>query len=174
MVVTSWHPDNRHALLLTDLDNGVREYSIFDLVTKTTTPYLSPSTGPFESLRFSPDGHWVAYSTSSAGRDELYVVSYPNPSVRYLVASKGRGPKWRGDGRELYFVGLGNALNFVSITAERGALKFGNQHRMFDIPIPPDPWDVGAFDVTRDGARVLVVTAPTTEPSQLILVSNLF
>ena len=62
--------------------------------------------------RFSPDGHWVAYTSDESGHYEVYVRSFSMNSAGTAVEAGGkwqisngygRQPRWRGDGRELYY-----------------------------------------------------------------------
>ena len=55
--------------------------------------------------RFSPDGRWLAYTSNESGRGEVYVTSFPGREGKWQVSSGGgSGPRWRRDGRELFFV----------------------------------------------------------------------
>jgi voltage-gated potassium channel Kch len=55
----------------------------------------------------SADGHWITYATQSGSRPEVFVMDYPGLKSRWQVSSGGRyTPRWRGDGRELYFLDL--------------------------------------------------------------------
>jgi len=135
-------------------------------------PYLSPDLG-MNDARFSPDGNWVAYSKLSNGKTQLHIASYPSPSVDYTAKELvGRGPRWRGDWRELYFLGSGNNLYAVPVSADGGRLSFGTPELLFHPALPPAPWDIASFDVSRDGTRFLVNTVATGEPSQLVLTTN--
>ncbi len=54
--------------------------------------------------RFSPDGKWIAYASDESGRMEVYVRPYPGPGQKHLISSGGGSePRWRGDGRELFY-----------------------------------------------------------------------
>lgn len=46
-------------------------------------------------------------------------------------------------------------------------LKIGSPQILFHPQIPSIPWDLGSFDVARDGKRFLVNTFRTSEPSRL-------
>jgi DNA-binding winged helix-turn-helix (wHTH) protein/Tol biopolymer transport system component len=173
IVVSSWHHDKRHSLLVGDVGDGKFQYFIFDLASYRMTPYLSPDPSLSVFARFSPDGNWIAYSKNAAGKDEIHIVSYPVPSLHYAVANaEGRGPKWRGDGRELFFLRSDGNLQSVSVSHVNDGLAFGAPQILFHPPIPPAPWDIGSFDVTRDGTKFLVNTVPATEPSRLVLTTN--
>jgi Tol biopolymer transport system component len=58
------------------------------------------------SGQFSPDGKWIAYMSSESGRYELYVQLFPGPGGKTQIsASGGRSPRWRRDGKEMFYVG---------------------------------------------------------------------
>jgi eukaryotic-like serine/threonine-protein kinase len=173
ITVTSWHPDKRHALLSRDIGNGTYAYFIFDLATNKITPYLSSDLGLNDYARFSPDGNWIAYSKQSNGNDQIHVASYPVPISDFTITNiAGRGPKWRGDGHEIYFLGPGDNLYAVPVSAARDRLNFGPPQILFHPAIPPAPWDLGAFDVSRDGNRFLLNTVSSAESSELVLTTN--
>ena len=54
---------------------------------------------------FSPDGRWVAYQSNASGRHEIVVRPFPDRDpARTISRDGGRYPRWRGDGKELFFV----------------------------------------------------------------------
>jgi serine/threonine protein kinase len=57
-----------------------------------------------EGARFSPDGKWIAYSSSQSGRDEVYVRGFPNGRSLQVSIDGGNSPEWSPDGSEIYFV----------------------------------------------------------------------
>ena len=78
-------------------------------------PLLQSSADEMQG-QFSPDGRWLAYVSTDTGRPEVYVGPLDNPTARIQVsASGGVQPRWRGDGRELFFVGFDGRLMSVSI-----------------------------------------------------------
>lgn len=170
--IASFHPDNRHALLARDNGTGSYQYFIFDLTSSKVTPYLIRD-GDLSGVRLSPDGRFVAYSKPVNGRDQIHIASYPLPSQDYtLTGLMGRGPKWRGDGRELYFLGPQDDLCAVPVIEANGRLRFGEPQKLFHPPIPPAPWDADSFDVSPDGARFVMITITAEEPSQFVLTTN--
>jgi Tol biopolymer transport system component len=62
-----------------------------------------PSQASEINPKLSPDGRWLAYSSTETPY-EIYVVSFPQPGRGWKV-SKGGGerPVWSHDGRELYY-----------------------------------------------------------------------
>jgi Tol biopolymer transport system component len=81
--------------------------------------------------RFSPDAHWVAYASDDSGRSEIYVRPFP-PDVsrggRWQVSSAGGSqPRWRGDGKELFYLAPDRKLMAVEIRTEP-AFQRGTPH----------------------------------------------
>src|SRR5207244_1980532 len=66
-------------------------------------PFLQ---GPYAETSgvFSPDGRWLAYASDESGRFEVYVQPFPGPGAKLQVSTAaGVQPRWRGDGRELFY-----------------------------------------------------------------------
>jgi serine/threonine protein kinase len=110
----------------------------------------------------SPDDALVAYISDESGRPEIYVEHFPSHEGRRQVSSGGGGaPRWRGDGKELFFIARGGMLTSVDMTNETAAPK-----PLFVLPGT-------SFDVTRDGQRFLVDTpVDNNTGSPLTFVSN--
>lgn len=125
-----------------------------------------------EEARVSPDGRWIAYATDRSGRIEVEVRSFPDPGPRYPVSSEGGGyPRWRADGRELYFLSAAGRIMAASFTAAPAPV-IGVPAVLFEVALIAHP-DRGNFaeyeyDVNSDGTRFLVnrmVTPPQTSLS---------
>ena len=66
--------------------------------------------------RFSPDGRWVAFVSNESGAREIYLMPADGSGERIRISSGGGGmPRWRRDGRELFFLAAGGWLASVSI-----------------------------------------------------------
>ena len=53
----------------------------------------------------SPDGRWIAYNSNVSGREEIYVRPFPDKNPVHPVSRDGgRFPRWRADGKELFFL----------------------------------------------------------------------
>jgi dipeptidyl aminopeptidase/acylaminoacyl peptidase len=113
-----WSPDGR--LLL---------YTSQDPRTGSDLWSLSPDGDPKPSVvvqtpfdetqaQFSPDGRWIAYASNETGRYEIYVRSFPGPGGKWQVSTEGGiYPRWRRDGKELFYVAFDNHLMAVPIQA---------------------------------------------------------
>jgi eukaryotic-like serine/threonine-protein kinase len=105
---------------------------------------------------FSPDGRFLAYDSDETGAHEVYVQRYPDPVDRWRVsAGGGRGPFWRSDGRELYYVRGGSELVAVAVrpSADGSSLAFGEPVLLFSIAMKESR--IRQAD-TRDGRTFVV------------------
>src|SRR5262249_29160921 len=108
----------------------------------------------------SPDGRWLAYISMESGRYEVYVQPFRRKGERLRVSARGGGqPGWRGDGKELFFLGLDGSLMAVDVRSGATGLEFGMPQtlataRAFGAVLEgPDFTD---YSVTADGQRFLV------------------
>lgn len=169
---TSWSRDGRYLL-----------YEVVQPKTKLDLWVLPLEGGrkplPFLSTefkegagRFSPDGHWVAYTSNESGQDEVYVRSFSMNAAGTAIEAGGKwpisngfgvDPRWRGDGRELYYRSRGGGLMSVGISTQP-AFRAGN-------PQPLGVSSSSVWDSTADGGRFLSL-AGKSGPQPLTVVLN--
>jgi Tol biopolymer transport system component len=122
----------------------------------------------------APDGRWFAYVSNESGRDEVYVQSFPAPAGKWQVSSGGGGdPRWRADGRELFYIGEDRRLMSVSVTAG-DSFKAGRPAPLFDTGMKPQ-WGAARnlYDVSTDGQQFLFMTPVADDrPSPFTLLLN--
>jgi dipeptidyl aminopeptidase/acylaminoacyl peptidase len=71
--------------------------------------------------QFSPDGRFVAYTSSESGRDEVYVQTFPKLTGKWQISTGGGDQAyWRADGRELFYLRPDRTLMAVAVKAEAG------------------------------------------------------
>ena len=110
--------------------------------------------------RVSPDGRWIAYATDRSGRFEIEVQSFAQPGQRHQVSTTGGGyPRWRADGRELYFVSADQHVMAARFTpGEPPAISI--PAALFAVQLNAHPDRVSfaeyEYDVSADGSRFLV------------------
>jgi eukaryotic-like serine/threonine-protein kinase len=84
------------------------------------------------TFRISPDGRWLAMSSSETGRSEIYVQSFMKPGERWPVSrSGGYAPRWRRDGKELFFVERDGALMAATVQPQGSGLEIGIPKPLF-------------------------------------------
>lgn len=136
-------------------------------------PFLFLQTG-FRELRpqFSPDGRWIAYESDESQQYEIYVAPFPGPGgKRQISTSGGTRPRWRRDGKEIFFVGPDGRLMAAGVNLNGNAIEVG-QVRSLGIPVN-GPTGNYQYDVSADGQRFLVAVAPEQNGSPpLTLVEN--
>jgi len=118
--------------------------------------------------QISPDGKWVAYTSNETGDWEIYVTTFPT-AVGERQVSRGGGtePRWRGDGKEIFYIGAGNTFMAVPVSVE-GAFSAGNPTPLFRAWLRShvSSTDSFSYDVTKDGQRFLVNSY--AKPSQVV------
>ena len=163
----SWAPDGKSILYVT---NG-RETSndIWVLPVDGGMPYPFQQTPASENwAAFSPDGKWVAYSsTASSDIPEVFVTRFPGrgPSWR-ISADGGSQARWRRDGTEIFYLAPDRRLMAATVAERDGAMAVTRVDPLFTLTFPYGAYH--AFDVSADGARFLVNTvlganAPTQQ-----------
>ena len=137
-------------------------------------PYLQ---SPYEEAhaQFSPDGKWVAYTSSESGRSEVYVQSFPIGAGKWQISNAGGDQaQWRSDGKELYYIAPDRNLMVVSI--EGGStLSIGRPTVLFQtlMPLSSITDDRNNYVPAKDGQRFLVnMLAESANSQPLILVLN--
>ena len=113
-----------------------------------------------EQAQFSPDGRWVAYTSNDAGRPEVLVRPFAPASTtdagsagESVMVSKsgGTAPRWRADGKELFFITPESAIASVPVSVDP-VLSVGSPTTLFHAPGIATDWGVAA-----DGSRFLVI-----------------
>jgi serine/threonine protein kinase/Tol biopolymer transport system component len=124
--------------------------------------------------RLSPDQRWVAYTTAESGRFEIFVQAYPTSAGRWQVSNEGGiQPKWRPDGKELFYLALDGRLMAVPLTAGE-TFDMGQPTALFQTHLETVTGFVWhQYDVSRDGQRFLVNSPEAISPSPLTVVVNL-
>ena len=143
-----FHGDNGFALFALPWSGGDRKP-----IRLIDTPYAK------DEAHFSPDGRWVTYQSTESGTLEAYVASFPGFDHRTRVSTHGGSqPRWRGDGKELFYVDPAAQLMSVAVTPG-ATLDFGAPKLLFQTPIPRGAaTGIDLFDVSRDGQRFLVLS----------------
>jgi eukaryotic-like serine/threonine-protein kinase len=198
---TDWSRDGRFLLYTsTDPQTG---YDLWVLPMEgERKPFVFLKTS-FDERRgkFSPDGRWVAYMSNESGRYEVYVrpffqgglsakteggpapVSGTAPGASsgagvggqwQVSASGGINPRWRADGKELYYIAPDGKLMAAPIAANSATIAPGTPVALFQPRIfggGTDPSVGTEYDVSGDG-RFLIDTVLEDAASPITLLQN--
>jgi serine/threonine-protein kinase len=113
---------------------------------------------------FSPDGHWLAYSSDKTGRDEVYVRPFPGPNGEFQISNDGGHiPTWSRAKRELFYVRNGQIM--AASYAVEGDVFRAEKPQPWGEPRLATRGEFRMFDLHPDGARVAF--APTLDDPAL-------
>jgi serine/threonine protein kinase/Tol biopolymer transport system component len=164
LIPFDWSPEGRYLLFARA---GVATWQTrIDLWTleltgeRTAAPLIE---SPFrkETAKLSPDGRFIAYSSTEGGMHQIFVQPFPDVGRgRWPISTRGgREPRWRGDGAELYYMDPSGVLMAVDISVDGDELRAGAPRPLFELGFPwggsedaPDYF----YAVTADGERFLV------------------
>jgi len=169
---TDWSPDGRFIVYHTPGKTG------WDL-------WVSPVSGDGRPTAFlqteftevlgavSPDGRWMAYTSDESGAFEVYVRPFPVTGGKWQVSTHGGSePKWRPDGREIYYIAPDKSLMAVAISTGPG-FESGVPKALFEARVPgvtlPFP---RTYVVAERGQRFLlntIVERATSSPITVVL-----
>src|SRR5262245_35595176 len=119
----------------------------------TLTVFLDSGSFTETDGKFSPDGHWVAYSSDESRRYEIYVTAFPGPSgKRQISIDGGTYPRWSADGKEIFYVDLNATLQSAEIIDKGGTIEVGKIRPIIRGFVNQRGY---LFDVSKDGSRFL-------------------
>jgi Tol biopolymer transport system component len=113
--------------------------------------------------QLSPDSHWMAYTSDASGQREVYVRPFPaGEGEKRISIAGGEQPRWRGDGKELFFVGASGKMMAVALKATAGtklSIEPGAPQPLFEAHLAQTVNNgLFEYDVTPDGKRFLLDT----------------
>src|SRR5215469_2000602 len=121
----------------------------------------------------SPNGRWLAYVSNETGRSEVYVTAFPEAKGKWQVSSSGATtPRWRSDGRELFFSQIDGILMAAEVTAGKDSFTFASIKPLSDRRVFQGATS-STWDVFPDGQRfVMAAIKPEGIHAPLTLVTN--
>jgi eukaryotic-like serine/threonine-protein kinase len=165
-----WSRDGKY-LLYTQNTKDIWFLALPDL---KSTLFLK-ATSTLKNGHFSPDGKWVAYASNESGSWEIYVTSFPEARGKWQVSSQGgEQPRWRGDGKELFYLSSDGKVMAVPVT-EGANFDAGAPVALFQANAreAAATTEQAFYDVARDGQRFLINTeAKQTEVEPMSIVLN--
>ena len=171
-----WSSDGRWLVYYEVHPTTGRDLWAADLTSPVHASRVIANTPAEEVLaQLSPDGRWVAYQTNESGRFEVVVQPFPDAGGKWQVSTAGGvAPRWRADGKELYFLAPDATMMAVPVTAAGTSFAAGTPTALFRARVV-DGGSIAAnrpqYAVARDG-RFLInqpVGEATAVPITLIL-----
>lgn len=169
--LSSWSSDGEW-LLFNDLpDNVTWALNVND--TGKLDPIEVIKDADWEA-HFSPNGNWIAYSSSETGHSEVYVTSFPDPSIRHQVSTAGgTTPRWIANGQIFYW----NDESLMMVNTESSDAFYQDQpvvvYRHLSIHQPESGYV--DYDVAADGKQFAILTEQQgAKPTKIHVVLNWF
>lgn len=118
--------------------------------------------------RISPDGRWLAYTSSESGRDEIYVVPFVGGGGKWQVTTAGgHSSRWSPDGSHIDYLTSDNILTEVDVKSG-GGFEIGAARALFRLDV--NPVSSSDYDLTADGR--VIANGGEADPTPLTLVAN--
>jgi hypothetical protein len=111
-----------------------------------------------------PSSRWVAYQSSEIGKTEVFISSFPNPSVKHRVSlDGGTYPQWDAAGR-LYYVTHDDRMIRATLEIRGDLIRVVSRDPLFRLPPGDGGGEAPFFDVSSDGRSFLVNVAEPAGP----------
>jgi hypothetical protein len=171
---TSWSRDGRFLMYSTVDPKTNSDLWVFSFDgQRGAKPFLQTEASESQA-QFSPieaNGvRLVAYTSNESGHDEVYVRPFPDSGRKEIVSTAGgHSPRWRGDGKELFYVAADRSIMAVDIGV--AGQRPGAPRPLFAAPAGFGTRDAtgsrgrAPWAVTPDGQRFLFAT-PTGQAVQ--------
>jgi Tol biopolymer transport system component len=151
-----WSPDDKYLVFSRQRTNGngFDNWLLPLFGDRKPRPYLESTFDRIQS-RVSPDSRFLAYTTNESGTFQIVVQTFPDPNGGkwQISADGGVQPKWRRDGRELYYLSLDGKM--MSVPVSTGPVfTTGRPVVLFQTPLTVNrssPTRDRQFDVAPDG-----------------------
>ena len=118
---TSWSPDGHYLLFREQHPRTGLDIWLLPLEGDHKPIPFAQSMFNEDAAQFSPAGKWIAYSSDETGRPEIFLQPFPATGGKWQVSDQGGElPKWRRDGKELFFYS-GGKIRAVALRLQAGA-----------------------------------------------------
>jgi Tol biopolymer transport system component len=171
LIPTDWSPDGQNIMFSAPAPDSGNDLWLLPLGEERKPAKFIASPADELHGNFSPDGRLVAYTSNESGKFEVYVETFPRSDRKWPVStSGGYEPRWRADGREIYYLSEDRKLMAVSVAA---GPSFGIPKPLFQTRVPAGVFSGRTHYVpSRDGQRFLVDVATDAVASPITVVLN--
>jgi len=157
-----WSADGRYLLYIQRSKDRKNDLWVLPMIgDRKPFPYLVTAFSKSQA-QFSPDGHWVVYTSGESGTREVYVQPFPMSSGGKWPVSNGGGsqPRWSHNGKELFYFTPNETLMAVDVNTSGGTVQLGIPKALFRASIlggtggaPTVAW---RWDISKDGQKFLI------------------
>ena len=160
---TDWSRDGK--FLIFQSQGAVAGFDLWALPLTATDkkPILLLRTQYFEAQgQLSPDGRWLAYTSNESGSSQVYVQPFapgwdkPISGKWQISTNAGVQPRWRGDGKELFYLASDRRLMAVDVKATLQGFDRSTPQALFDSRSVVGNNTAFGYAVSSDGKRFLM------------------
>jgi len=149
-----WTPDGKRLVYVEVDPSGRNSLWIRSLDGDPGPRRLGPEHASEWASDLSPDGRFIAYTSDASRRSEVYVRALDRSSGEVRVSTEGGfTPRWRRDGRELYYIDENQRLMAVPVPS-LDPPTFGSPRALFAARVQED--SIRQYDVFPDGWRFIL------------------
>ena len=136
-------------------------------------PYFTEP-GDQDYAQFSPDGKWIAYASRETTTFQVFVAPFPWTGAKWQVSTTGGVmPRWRRDGKELYFLKVGSGdVMMAQVDGHGASFEVGEVHAIFTLENMSPGTGSAQYAVNNNGQRFLVITTGDAAIQPLTLLEN--
>jgi len=174
VIASTWSPDGKY--LVFDRDTGAahagRDLWLLPIEGERAPRPLLQINADESEARVSPDGRWIAYTSTESGPQEVYISPFPSMSTRQQISTAGGfSARWRGDSREIFYLS-------PSFTVHAAQMQLAGDHFEVAEVTPLFRADLrsivlgSAYDVVPDGQRFLLNSPGEEHGGPVTLVQN--
>jgi eukaryotic-like serine/threonine-protein kinase len=171
-----WSRDGQFLIFQSSFPTTRGDIGLLPLSGNGKPQVLIATTADEVQAQLSPDERWIAYCSDESGQYEVYVRPFSSSEGRWQVsAAGGHEPRWRKNGKEIFYLGADRKLMAVPIQVSGATFQAGAAAALFETPVRGSlqGWDnSNRYDVAPDGQRFLVnvpVEGVASEPVVVIL-----
>lgn len=172
-----WSPDGKWLVFRTRSEApGAGDILAIRPGTDTAPTPLVATAFTETSPALSFDGRWLAYCSNESGKNEIYVVPFPNTSAGKWAISTGGGtePLWSHRGTELFYRDASGNLVAVQVNTDP-TFSVGHTTVLFPAAGYTSRPFTAQYAVAPDDRRFLMVRpVGSGSPDNIIVVENWF
>jgi serine/threonine-protein kinase len=165
--IKHWAPDGR-SIVFAKIPGGLFTAPV------AAKGEVSPVPGSSDSEidgRLSPDGRWLAYTTTESGRGEVYVRPATGGQRTLVSTAGGVAPVWNRKGTELYYAAADGTIMAVPVSTA-GSFGRGDPKPLFKKALSLTQTQLRQPFTTIDGERFLVRVPDASSPPSITWVMN--
>jgi hypothetical protein len=161
---SDWSHDGKYLLYyeITATTPAVKAFNLTDALAEKSWTVVQNSA----MAALSPDGRWIAYTSSespnptNSSQFDVFIAPFNGPGKQATLnggkwkvsRSGGYYPRWRADGKELFFMGTATEVMSAKIEFSGDTPQLSTPELLFVAPVTNGV----QWDVSRDGQRILI------------------